>query len=65
MDLNSYVFSIDMPRSNVCYKLCFFVQVTTYEHTISDSWITRLQINLIARYIVIRVAQDSLSNEKV
>jgi hypothetical protein len=47
MDLNPYVFSIDMPRSNLCFKLCFLFKK---RHTISDSWITRLQINLIARY---------------
>jgi hypothetical protein len=47
MDLNPYVFSIDMPRSNLCFKLCFLFRK---RHTISDSWITRLQINLIARY---------------
>jgi hypothetical protein len=43
MDLNPYVFSIDMPRSNLCFLF-------KKRHTISDSWITRLQINLIARY---------------
>jgi hypothetical protein len=47
MDLNPYVFSIDMPRSNLCFKLCFLFKK---RHTISDSWITRLQINLIVRY---------------
>jgi hypothetical protein len=47
MDLNQYVFSIDMPRSNLCFKLCFLFNK---RYTISDSWITRLQINLIARY---------------
>jgi hypothetical protein len=48
MDLNPCVFSIDMPRSNLCFKLRFLFKE---RHTISDSWITRLQINLIARYI--------------
>jgi hypothetical protein len=44
MDVNPYVFSIDMPRSNLCFLF-------KKRHTFSDSWITRLQINLIARYI--------------
>jgi hypothetical protein len=47
MDLNPYVFSIDMLRSNLCFKLCFLFKK---RHTISDSWIARLQINLFARY---------------
>jgi hypothetical protein len=37
MDLNPYVFSIDMPRSNLCFKLSFFL--FKKRHTISDSWI--------------------------
>jgi hypothetical protein len=37
MDLNPYVFSIDMPRSNLCFKLRFLereIQVTTYDFRI-------------------------------
>jgi hypothetical protein len=49
MDLNPYVFSIDMLKSNLCFKLCFLFKK---RHTISDSWITRLQINLIAQIFV-------------
>jgi hypothetical protein len=45
MDLNPDVFSIDIPRFNLRFKLCFLFKK---RHTISDSWITRLQINLIA-----------------
>jgi hypothetical protein len=41
--LNPYVFC---DRSNLCFKLCLLER----GHTISDSWITRLQINLIALY---------------
>jgi hypothetical protein len=48
MNLNPYVFSIDMLRSNLCFKRCFLFKK---RHTIPDSWITRLQINLIARYL--------------
>jgi hypothetical protein len=39
MDLNPYVFSIDMPRFNLCFKL-FFVQVTTYDFGFMDDSIT-------------------------
>jgi hypothetical protein len=47
-------FAIDMSRSNLCFEPNLLereVQVTT---TISDSWITRLQINLIGRYKFLR-----------
>jgi hypothetical protein len=54
MDLNPYVFLIDMPRSNLCFKLLF-----KKRNTILDSWITRLQINLIARNI--KAAKSSLT----
>jgi hypothetical protein len=39
MDLNPYDFSIDVPRSNLCFKL-FFVQVTIYDFGFMDDSIT-------------------------
>jgi hypothetical protein len=43
MDLNPYVFAIDMSRSNLCFKLCLLereVQVTTYDFRFMDNSIT-------------------------
>jgi hypothetical protein len=43
MDLNPYVFAINMLRSNVCFMLCLFergVQVTTYDFGFMDNSIT-------------------------
>jgi hypothetical protein len=43
MDLNPYVFAIDMSKSNLCVKLCLLergVQVTTYDFGFMDNLIT-------------------------
>jgi hypothetical protein len=43
MDLNPYVFAIDMSRSNLRFKLCLLehgVQVTTYDFGFMDNSIT-------------------------
>jgi hypothetical protein len=43
MDLNPYVFAIDMSKSNLCFKLCLLergVQVTTYDFGFMDNSIT-------------------------
>jgi hypothetical protein len=69
MDLNPYVFAVDMSRSNLCFKLCLFkaVSILTGRGTdfrkLSVEWLKRLATLLrqpLKKLLVLKFCDHSL-----